>query len=206
MTPNKLAKAIRIPLTSTRRYLSLGMPDTLEEAQAWILANKPSRGRPVPQRTVYPALAVEGDDSEARFARLKDQERYLAGHIVGIQAQTLPGLITALAKCTDADQKKVMEKTMFRVNQDLLALRKEYRAINKQIADIEFRRVAAAGDRIPFGYVIDLLTSALTPVFTYTRSLKDQTVAADIVRLFSEAVNKFTVGVTRVPPGYEQQI
>jgi hypothetical protein len=65
---------------------------------------------------------------------------------------------------------------MFRISQDLLGLRKEYRAINKQIADIEFRRVPAAGDRIPFGYVIDLLTSTLTPVFTYTRSLKDPTV------------------------------
>jgi len=206
MSISALARELGRARQTVSRYVHEGMPTSVEEAQTWILANKANRERPVPQRAVYPAIVIEGDDSEARFARLKDQERYLSGQIGGIQERTLPDIVAAVARCTDEDEKRAMEKTMFRVSQDLLGLRKEWRSLIKQIADIEFRRTAALGDRIPFGYVLDLLTSTLTPVFAYTRSLKDQTVAADIVRLFSEAVNKFTVGVTRVPPGYEQQV
>jgi hypothetical protein len=59
--------------------------DDVDEALAWIAAQKPNRNKSVPTVEVYPAKEVQRDSSEARFERLKASEKFIAGQIAGLQ-------------------------------------------------------------------------------------------------------------------------
>jgi hypothetical protein len=87
-----------------------------------------------------------------------------------LQEVTLPTFVSKLSDCTEKDRQNI-EKAMFKANQNLLALRKEYRATSKAISDIEFKRVSTLGGMIPFAFVIDMLTSSLKPVMAYLHDM-----------------------------------
>jgi hypothetical protein len=144
--------------------------DDVEGALAWIAAHKPNRNGTRPTIDVYPAKEVQGDSSEARFERLKASEKYLAGQIAGLQETAIPELVTKLASAT-GQEKARREKELFKANQHLLALRKEYRAIVKQITEVEFKRESLHRGMISVDLVRDALTECLMPAFLYCRNL-----------------------------------
>jgi hypothetical protein len=218
MTITQYAKALTIPRPTCSRFVSQGMPlDDIPSATAWMQANKPNRfTRPAsPVAEYYPSLEIEGDDFEARFKRLEASERYLSGQIANLQEVVLPNFVSKLSDCTERDRPNI-EKAMFKANQNLLALRKEYRATSKAISDIEFKRVSTLGGMIPFAFVIDMLTSSIKPVMAYLHNIavgvhdeaeaaKLNQISADIVNVFNAGAKEFIQGVSgQVPIGYEK--
>lgn len=113
------------------------MPDDLDGATEWLEDHRAGKGNPPAQ--FYPAEEVHGDSSEARFERFTASERYTSGQIATLQKKVIPHFVGKLSTPTDKD-KAALEKLLFRANQHLLALRKEYRAIVRRISDIEFKR------------------------------------------------------------------
>ena len=201
MNKSRLAKLLNLARNTLNKYISLGMPtDDLEEAQAWLANHKPARAKE--SRDAYKSKDIGGDDSQARFARLQASEKYLSGQIATIQEDILPQLISAMADASE-DERQALEKRVIRVNADLLSLRREHRQLSRSISDIEFRRAAAAGGNVPYGYIVDLLNAALKPIFQYTHNLPDQNIARHVARLFSEGLEKFIRESEKVPPGYE---
>jgi hypothetical protein len=177
-----------------------------------MIANKPNRfNKPAsPVAEYYPSLEVEGDDFEARFKRLEASERYLSGQIASLQEVVLPNFVSRLSDCTEKDRPNI-EKAMFKANQNLLALRKEYRATSKAISDIEFRRVSTLGGMIPFAFVIDMLTASIKPVMTYLHNIangvhdeaeaaKLNCITAEIIKVFNAAATEFIQGVSGQVP------
>jgi hypothetical protein len=78
--------------------------------------------------------------------------------------------VTKLASAAGTE-KPVLEKSLFKANQHLLALRKEYRAVVKQITDVEFKRANLHQGMISVDLVHDALTKCLMPAFSYRRNL-----------------------------------
>jgi hypothetical protein len=86
MTRLELSKELKLPSTTTWRYLQKGMPDDPEGATAWLAANKPDKGRrPDKPPTNYPVMPVGDDNAEARYGRLKALETYFAGVLLGMR-------------------------------------------------------------------------------------------------------------------------
>jgi hypothetical protein len=218
MRITQYAKALSIPRPTCSRFASQGMPlDDIASATAWMQANKHNRfNKPTsPVAEYYPSIEIEGDDFEARFKRLEASERYLSGQIASLQEVVLPNFVSRLADCSENDRPNI-EKAMFKANQNLLALRKEYRATSKAISDIEFKRVSALGGMIPFAFCIDMLTTTIKPVMAYLHDIasgvRDEVeakklngIAAEIVSVFNAAATEFVGAVSgQVPIGYEK--
>lgn len=171
MSVTEFAKKLKIPRPTCSRFIAQGMPtDDVDEALAWIAAQKPNRNKSVPTVEVYPAKEVQGDSSEARFERLKASEKFIAGQIAGLQETVIPDLVVKLSAAS-GHEKATKEKELFKANQHLLTLRKEYRAVVKQITDIEFKRENLHKGMISVDLVRDALTRCLMPAFQYCRNL-----------------------------------
>jgi len=207
----RLATALNANRTTLLRYLDKGMPHDEPGARQWILAFKTGKEKTrkvKPIATVYPKLPVEGDDSESRYQRLKDAELNLAQEIRGIQEQVLPELVSQLAWSNNASEKREIERKMFQAQQALLALRKENRAYQKMISDIELKTLAAREGLVSLANVMDFQTKALMPVFSFLRSIdiegEPRTISKEIHRRYTEAVDKF-VSLLHNNPGTENE-
>jgi hypothetical protein len=105
-----------------------------------------------------------------RFERLKQSEKYISGKIAGITETAISSLIAKLSKAS-GPEKVELEKSLFKANQHLLVLRKDHRAANKQLSDLEFKRANLHEGMIAIDLVRDSLTRCLLPAFQYCRNL-----------------------------------
>jgi hypothetical protein len=89
---------------------------------------------------------------------------------LGIEKEVLPSLAAQLHAAT-GQQKRDVERQLFQAQQTLLALRKESRAYQKLISDIEIKTTAAREGLISFNWVLDCQTKCFMPLYSFLRSI-----------------------------------